>query len=74
MVFRSWQVTGINALINFEKDPAIRAAILADSTGLGKTFEIVGYWYRVSYLAKPSTIVLLKCGIVFDDLRKPAKL
>jgi hypothetical protein len=75
MVFRSWQVTGINALMNFEKDPAIRAAILADSTGLGKTFEIVGYWYRVSYLAKPSTtVLLLKCDIALDDLRKPAKL
>jgi hypothetical protein len=75
MVFRSWQVTGINTLMNFEKDPAIRAAILADSTGLGKTFEIMGYWYRVSCLVKPSTIApLLKYNIVLDDLRKPATL
>jgi hypothetical protein len=59
IVFRSWQVLGIHALTEFEKDPAIRAGILADSTGLGKTFEIIGYWYHVSHPVKPSTVVPL---------------
>jgi hypothetical protein len=59
MVFRGWQVLGIHALTEFENDPAIRAEILADSTGLEKTFEIIGYWYHVSRPVKPSTVVPL---------------
>lgn len=73
MVLRSWHVTGIKALIDFEKDPTIRAAMLADSTGLGKTVEIIGYWYLVSRLAKSSTLIpLLKCNIALDSFRRPA--
>jgi hypothetical protein len=53
MVFKSWQVPGIYALMQFEQDVDIRAGILADATGLGKTIQILGYWYRVSPLWKP---------------------
>jgi hypothetical protein len=48
MQFKSWQVPGIKALVDFEADPAIRACILADATGLGKTIQILGYWHYVS--------------------------
>jgi hypothetical protein len=48
LTFRTWQVVGIHALVEFKVDPTIRAAILADATGLGKTMQIIGYWYYVS--------------------------
>lgn len=36
MVLKTWQVVAIDAILHFEGDPDIRAAILADSTGLGR--------------------------------------
>jgi SNF2 family DNA or RNA helicase len=45
---KSWQVTGINALVEFEKDPLLSACVVADSTGLGKTILTIGFWKVVS--------------------------
>lgn len=40
---KSWQVTGINALLEFEEDKHLSACVVADSTGLGKTIQTIGY-------------------------------
>jgi SNF2 family DNA or RNA helicase len=47
MIFRSWQVVGIRALLDFERDPAIRVEILADAASLGKTIQIISYCQKV---------------------------
>ncbi|OBT87119.1 hypothetical protein VE02_02228 [Pseudogymnoascus sp. 03VT05] len=61
---KSWQVTGINALIEFEKDDTISACVVADSTGLGKTIQTIGYWkvrldQRRTLVEKPPSKPLL---------------
>jgi SNF2 family DNA or RNA helicase len=52
---RSWQVTGISALIRFRMSESIRACVLADATGLGKTFQVLGYFLYVSYRRLPTS-------------------
>lgn len=47
---KSWQVTGVKALVDFEADPQLSACILADATGLGKTIELLAFWVFVSVL------------------------
>ncbi|KAF7928188.1 hypothetical protein EAE99_004946 [Botrytis elliptica] len=42
--FKSWQVTGMRRMITIFKNPIVRACLLADATGLGKTIEIIGFW------------------------------
>lgn len=50
MRLESWQVCGIQALLDFEANKSISGCIIADSTGLGKTIQCVGYWEKVSLL------------------------
>jgi hypothetical protein len=45
---KSWQVVGIDAILAFERDPEIQAAILGDSAGLGKTLQVIGWLVAVS--------------------------
>lgn len=52
MKLEPWQVCGIQALLDFEANKAITGCILADSTGLGKTIECIGYCEKVG----PSSI------------------
>lgn len=55
--FHSWQVTGINRLVEIHDNPDTRAAILADATGLGKTIELLGFIIHVSALDSPAQTV-----------------
>jgi SNF2 family DNA or RNA helicase len=49
LVFLSpWQVTGIVQMVRFQMDETIRSCVLADATGLGKTFQILGHFLYVS--------------------------
>jgi SNF2 family DNA or RNA helicase len=48
LTFKPWQVTGILATEELAANIYIRGCIVADATGLGKTMQIMGYWYRVS--------------------------
>ncbi|OBT70727.1 hypothetical protein VF21_10289 [Pseudogymnoascus sp. 05NY08] len=43
MAFKSWQVVGLKALLDFAEDHAISGCILADNTGLGKTIQCLGF-------------------------------
>jgi hypothetical protein len=43
-----WQVTGIVQMVRFQMDETIRSCVLADATGLGKTFQILGHFLYVS--------------------------
>jgi hypothetical protein len=45
---KGYQVVGIATLLMMSKFRWIRAAILADATGLGKTYEFIGYLLAVS--------------------------
>jgi SNF2 family DNA or RNA helicase len=47
-VLKSWQVVGIDAILAFERDQEIQAAILGDSAGLGKTLQVIGWLVAVS--------------------------
>lgn len=49
-ILKSWQVTGVKALVDFEADPQLSACILADATGLGKTIELLAFWVSVSVI------------------------
>lgn len=46
-ILKSWQVTGVKAMVDFEADPQLSACILADTTGLGKTIELLAFWVFV---------------------------
>jgi hypothetical protein len=48
--FHGWQVTWICRLVEIHDNPDTHAAILADSTGLGKTIELLGF---VTYISAP---------------------
>lgn len=47
-IFQPWQVTGIYRMVQKYDDPSAKAILLADATGLGKTHQILGFWYYVS--------------------------
>ena len=38
-ILKSWQVTGVKAMVDFEADPQLSACILAGATDLGKTID-----------------------------------
>lgn len=50
-VLKSWQLCGIKALLDFEKNPILSACVVADSTGLGKTIQCIAYWMAVSTIS-----------------------
>lgn len=47
-VLKSWQVTGIARALEIYKRRTVKAAFFADSTGLGKTYQILGFILHVS--------------------------
>lgn len=47
-VFKFWQPVAINAIRHFDEETSLRGVILADSVGLGKTWETIGFILYVS--------------------------
>lgn len=64
MRLESWQVCGIQALLDFEANKSISGCIIADSTGLGKTLQCIGHWEKVSLLGYRITFALLICNVI----------
>lgn len=52
-ILKSWQVTGVKALVDFEANPQLSACVLADATGLGKTIELLAFWVFVRVIYPP---------------------
>lgn len=58
-ILKSWQVTGIKALVDFESDPQLLACVLADATGLGKTVQMLGLMVFVCIIQLPTLICFI---------------
>lgn len=67
-VLRSWQVTGIHAMDEFAKDNGISACILADATGIGKTYEMIGLWLHVSITSLPLSDTVPFTYIIYSGI------
>jgi hypothetical protein len=44
----SWHVTSITKIIQIYNNPCTCAAILVDTTGIGKTFQLLGFLIYIS--------------------------